>query len=80
MSSQPLGIALIGCGTVGGGVAKILLDHRERLTGRAGRPLILRRVIVATSPKDEPFHSNTGWKPGPPKLEPTQPSRLPTPP
>ncbi len=46
MSSEPLGIALIGCGTVGGGVAKILLDHRERLTGRAGRPLILRRVIV----------------------------------
>ena len=51
MSSEPLGIALIGCGTVGGGVAKILLDHRERLAGRAGRTLVLRKVIVRDSAK-----------------------------
>lgn len=44
--SEPLGIALIGCGTVGGGVAKILIEHRDRLTARAGRALDLRRVIV----------------------------------
>src|SRR5439155_1879749 len=38
--------ALIGCGTVGGGVARLRLEHRERLAARAGRPLVLRRVVV----------------------------------
>jgi homoserine dehydrogenase len=42
----PYGIALIGCGTVGGGVAKLLLEHPQRLAERAGRPLVLRRVVV----------------------------------
>ncbi len=41
-----LGIAIIGCGTVGGGVADILLRHSDRLTARAGRSLALRRVVV----------------------------------
>jgi homoserine dehydrogenase len=44
--TSPLGIALIGCGTVGGGVARLLLEQSERLAARAGRPLILRRVVV----------------------------------
>jgi homoserine dehydrogenase len=43
---EPLGIALVGCGTVGGGVAKLLLQHSERLAARAGRPLQLRRIVV----------------------------------
>src|SRR6185503_6323110 len=43
---KPLGIALIGCGTVGTGVARLLLEHPDRLAARAGRPLALRRVVV----------------------------------
>src|SRR3954462_13014845 len=43
---EPFGIALIGCGTVGGGVARLLLEQPERLAARAGRPLVLRRVVV----------------------------------
>jgi homoserine dehydrogenase len=43
---EPLNIALIGCGTVGGGVAKLLLEQPDRLAARAGRPLVLRRVVV----------------------------------
>lgn len=52
--AEPLGIALIGCGTVGGGVAKILLTQPERLAARAGRSLTLRRVVVrdAKKPRD----------------------------
>src|SRR5205814_1696571 len=46
ISNQPYGIALLGCGTVGGGVAKLLLEQKERLAARAGRPLVLRRVVV----------------------------------
>jgi homoserine dehydrogenase len=44
--SDSLGIALVGCGTVGGGVADLLLQHGNRLAARAGRPLTLRRVVV----------------------------------
>lgn len=44
--SEPLGIALIGCGTVGGGVAKLLLEQAARLEHRAGRRLTLRKVVV----------------------------------
>lgn len=43
---EPYGIALIGCGTVGGGVARLLLEHGERIAARAGRRLELRRVVV----------------------------------
>lgn len=44
--NDTLGIALIGCGTVGGGVARVLLAHGDRVARRAGRPLELRRVVV----------------------------------
>jgi homoserine dehydrogenase len=40
------GIALVGCGTVGGGVAKLLLEQSQRLSARAGRKLALRKVVV----------------------------------
>ena len=43
---EPLGVGLIGCGNVGGGVAKLLLEHPERMAARAGRPLELRRIVV----------------------------------
>ena len=43
---EALGIGLIGCGNVGGGVAKLLLEHPERMAARAGRRLELRRVVV----------------------------------
>ena len=52
--NEPLGIALIGCGTVGGGVARLLLEQRERLAARAGRPLVLRRVVVRDPAKPRP--------------------------
>jgi homoserine dehydrogenase len=49
--TSPLGIALIGCGTVGSGVARLLLEQSERLAARAGRPLQLRRVLVRNRDK-----------------------------
>jgi homoserine dehydrogenase len=49
--SDTLGIALIGCGTVGGGVARVLLGHGGRVAQRAARPLVLRRVVVRDTSK-----------------------------
>ncbi len=49
--AEPLGVAVVGCGTVGTGVVKILTDHAARLEQRAGRPLALRRVVVRDAAK-----------------------------
>jgi homoserine dehydrogenase len=43
---KPVGIALLGCGTVGGGVLTLLARERERLAARVGAPLEVRRVLV----------------------------------
>ncbi len=45
---------MIGCGTVGSGVARLLLEQPERLAHRAGRPLVLRRVVVRDPSKPRP--------------------------
>jgi len=44
--SAPLSIAIVGLGTVGTGVAKVLLEQSERIARRAGRPILLRHAVV----------------------------------
>ena len=44
--AEPFGAAVIGCGTVGSGVVKILTEHAGRLEQRSGRAMSLRRVVV----------------------------------
>ncbi|MCQ2974693.1 MAG: homoserine dehydrogenase [Bacteroidales bacterium] len=46
---RPLNIAILGCGTVGGGVAKILTEQKELLSKRAGREINLK-VIAELNP------------------------------
>ena len=46
MQVVPLRVALIGMGTVGTGVARILTDQAERIARRAGRSIEIRRVVV----------------------------------
>lgn len=57
MNREPLGVGLLGLGTVGTGVARLLLEESARLTRRAGRPLELRRVVVRNTerPRDLPL-------------------------
>jgi homoserine dehydrogenase len=50
---EPLGIAVVGCGTVGTGTVKILLEQAARLEQRAGRPITLRKVVVRNLSKVE---------------------------
>ena len=40
----PLNIAILGCGTVGGGVARILTEQKELLAKRAGREINLKYI------------------------------------
>jgi homoserine dehydrogenase len=46
MATKSVGIALLGCGIVGGGVASILLDQRELLQQRTGMQFDVRHVVV----------------------------------
>ena len=41
-----LNVAIVGLGTVGSGVAKILLSHSERIRRRAGREIHLKHAVV----------------------------------
>ena len=43
--TSAIGVGLIGCGTVGGGVAKLLRDQAEVYAQRIGRPIVLRRLL-----------------------------------
>src|SRR5262245_8678242 len=52
--AELLNIALVGGGTVGGGVAKILLEHPDRVAARAGRPVHLKRVVVRDANRSRP--------------------------
>ncbi|MGD8600441.1 MAG: hypothetical protein PVF19_03675, partial [Gemmatimonadota bacterium] len=38
-------VAILGCGTVGGGVARILREQSEALAGKAGEQIELARVV-----------------------------------
>src|SRR4051812_20176282 len=45
-------IGLLGCGTVGGGVVKLLRAKAEYIAGRVGAPLEIVRVLVRDPARD----------------------------
>jgi len=55
MPESALRIALIGCGTVGTGVARILYEQAESLQRRCGRSLRLSRVVVRDTNKSREY-------------------------
>ena len=46
MNTKEIGIGLLGVGTVGGGVARVLLEKGEVLAGQTGCRLVLRKALV----------------------------------
>jgi homoserine dehydrogenase len=44
-------IGIVGLGTVGSGVARLLVDHGDRAARRAGRRLVLEQVVVRDQEK-----------------------------
>ena len=48
-------VAIVGMGTVGTGVAKILLDHGDRTALHAGRILWLEKVVVSDLAKNRDY-------------------------
>src|SRR5215212_5822726 len=49
-----VGVTLLGCGTVGGGVVSILLKQRELLKQRTGLDLVLKHVVVKSKEEYPP--------------------------
>jgi homoserine dehydrogenase len=58
--ADELGVALVGCGTVGTGVARILTAHADRLARRGGKRVTLKYVIVRDSAKPRDVELPTG--------------------
>jgi homoserine dehydrogenase len=51
-SKRPVNLALLGCGTVGGGVIRLLSANAAHLAARVGAPLVVRKVLVRDVIKD----------------------------
>src|SRR5688500_1586560 len=51
MNKKSVGVTLLGCGTVGGGVVSILLKQRDLMRQRTGIDFVLKHVVVKS--KDE---------------------------
>jgi homoserine dehydrogenase len=54
VSTRPLGVGLLGLGTVGAGVARVLIDKQEELERRIGRPVQICKVLVREPNKTRP--------------------------
>ncbi len=60
MESKTVNIGLIGFGTVGAGVAKILLDSRESILAKTGIDLQLKRVVDLDTTTPRPVELPAG--------------------
>ncbi len=67
--SDPMGIAIAGLGTVGGGVFKLLDEQAELLAARCGRPIKVRAVSAREKGRDRGFDlSGVHWHDDPAAL------------
>lgn len=57
---DPIGVGLLGLGTVGSGVAQILAEREAEYTRSVGRPLGVRRILVRDPEKPRPFPVDAG--------------------
>jgi homoserine dehydrogenase len=58
---SPVRIALLGCGTVGGGVIRLITENAEYLASRVGAPLEIAHVLVRDESKDRVAECRKEW-------------------
>ena len=58
--SDPVQVAIVGMGTVGTGVARVLIEQPERIARRAGRPVRLRHAVVRDLQKNRDLELSPG--------------------
>jgi homoserine dehydrogenase len=62
---KQIGIGLVGCGVVGGGVVRHLADNQVLLRERLGAELVVRKAAVRDPSKDrglDPDILTTDWR------------------
>jgi homoserine dehydrogenase len=57
----PVRIGLIGCGTVGGGVLRLLRENRDYLASRVGAPIDVTHVLVRDESKERVPECRREW-------------------
>jgi homoserine dehydrogenase len=57
----PVRVSLLGCGTVGSGVLRLLRENAEYLESRIGAPLEVRKVLVRDATKDRGPDCERAW-------------------
>jgi homoserine dehydrogenase len=60
-SRRAVGIGLLGCGTVGGGVLRLLAQNAEQLAARVGAPIEVRRVLRRDTSRPRPEGCKSEW-------------------
>jgi homoserine dehydrogenase len=56
-----LKVGLLGCGTVGGGVVRLLSQNAEQLAARIGAPVEVKRVLVRRLDQQRPLECPREW-------------------
>ena len=59
--TEPVRVALLGCGTVGGGVLRLLRENRHALAQKVGAPLVVVKVLVRDLKKARVSECDTSW-------------------
>jgi homoserine dehydrogenase len=62
LKKKEINVGLLGLGTIGGQVAKVLNDKAEALTDRVGCPLILKKIKVLPQDMARPLARKLGMK------------------
>ncbi|KJS32436.1 MAG: homoserine dehydrogenase [Desulfatitalea sp. BRH_c12] len=57
---KPVHVGLIGCGTVGTGVARLLIEHGHMIEQRTGVPIVLKYVADLDKDRDRGLHFAPG--------------------
>jgi homoserine dehydrogenase len=60
-SPVSLKVGLLGCGTVGGGVVRLVSQNAEQLAARIGAPVEIRRVLVRQLERARPHECPREW-------------------
>src|SRR5450830_292462 len=60
MSKREIGVGLLGLGTVGRGVYKILNDNKSGIEKKAGVPIVVKKVLVRDAAKDRGIKTPEG--------------------
>jgi homoserine dehydrogenase len=55
MMKEAIKIGLLGSGTVGSGVVRVLRENMEEITARVGTRLVLAKVLVRDVKKPRPY-------------------------